>query len=233
MTFLDYKRIQSDLAHLLLSDPELARVNIVARESLIENEARLPDQTLALEVLAYLIEREGRHGCGVIVERPELVNPAHLRVKFLVLEERNMNEDPQSGTLIAADFVAQRILEVAGLGFGIGGVGSLSPDEPCIVTADDFESLTGYRVNLNLDFTFTQTTRLACPSIDETALTITLTPPTGADAWYTTDNSFPSSSNPAATLYTAPFAVASGTTVRWRATQADYLPSSVATATIV
>jgi hypothetical protein len=49
----------------------------------------------------------------------------------------------------------------------------------------------------------------------------------GAEIYYTTDGSYPASSNGAATLYTAPFAIADGTTVRAAAEAAGLIPSDV------
>jgi hypothetical protein len=61
---------------------------------------------------------------------------------------------------------------------------------------------------------------------------ITLTGPDGASVYYTTDDSFPISSNPAATLYAAPFALAPGNAVCAAAYSAGLLGSSIQRKTV-
>jgi hypothetical protein len=63
--------------------------------------------------------------------------------------------------------------------------------------------------------------------------TITLTCATvGASIYYTTDESFPGPSNPAATLYTVALAPVDGQVLRAAAYAPDYLGSHVTQATI-
>jgi hypothetical protein len=75
MSFTDFIQLQNDVAHALASDSFLANVNIVTRERLLIDSSRLPDQTRKAEVLAYMTPRNNKFGCGVIVEKPELVAP--------------------------------------------------------------------------------------------------------------------------------------------------------------
>ena len=69
----------------------------------------------------------------------------------------------------------------------------------------------------------------------EASLTVTFAAPASdpdAEIYYTTDGSFPGPGNSAAVLYSAPFAVASSTVVRWAAYASGKLGSSTGMATI-
>ena len=71
--------------------------------------------------------------------------------------------------------------------------------------------------------------RVANVAIGGAASAVTLSCATpGARITYTTDESYPQPGNPAATTYTAPFAVTAGTKVRAGATAAGMKPSDTA-----
>jgi hypothetical protein len=236
---IDFVQLQNDFAHCLLGDDWLRDVNIVTRYKLLLDDVKRPDRTLAAETLAYLTPRNGRKGCGVIVEVPE-VNVASgnlpgpemgLLISCLILEDPFINYGPASGTLRPADQVAQRIIEV-GHGWPLMPHGELYAKGAVLVAARDFEPLRAYRIGLNLRMPRTQTTRVAEVTIAEDAGTVTLTVPSGATGYYTTDASFPGPGNPAATVYTAPFAVTAGTVLRWAAYEENKLPSAASHATV-
>lgn len=239
MSFTDFNALQRDLAHILLSDEWLENVNIVCRDELLTPTAlsRLPDETLAVEVLAYITPRnqaDGRIGCGVIVEKPEfsVESPGvsgpqgNISVEFLVLEDRLTNNGPTEGTLRAANLVAQRILDLLHL-HADDGVGTFQAVGSAITVARDFEPLDALRVRLRITAKRLQTTRCAVVRItfanDECTLTCATT---DAQIYYClsgqdqdgnwTEPGFPSPSNSAggAQLYSAAFAVTSGQTVR-------------------
>lgn len=236
---IDFVKLQNDLAHVLLGDDWLRDVNIVTRWKLLLEDVKRPDRELAAEVLAYVTPRNGRKGCGVIIELPELsVASANLpgpefdlTVTCLVLEDPLVNYGPQTGTLRPCDQVAQRIIEI-GHGWPLLPHGELYAKGATIVQAPDFEPLRAFRARLNLKMPRTQTTRVAPPEIAESNGTVTLTPATGSECFYTLDGTFPGPGNPAAFRYAAPFTVTAGTEIRWAAYQTDLLPSAAQHATV-
>ncbi len=252
-SFTDFIKLQEDVAHCLLCDEWLSDVNVLTRDKLLNAEtlARLPDKTLAAEVLAYIIPRNkgGKKGCGIIVEKPEfdVTKPnmpgpqGDLIIVCLILEDRLVNEAPSSGTLKPADQVAQRILENTH-GWRIGNQGAFYADTKAIVNAKEFEDLglCAYRARIRCTLSRLQTDRVQPVVITTDGLEVTLTCATAdADIYYTdrTDDAlsgadFPGPSNTGAKLYEAPFTVESGTIIRAAAYKNDYLGSNVTSETI-
>jgi len=240
VSFTNFIRLQNFVAHALLSDTELDSINIVTRETLIANESKLPDKTLALEVLAYITIRNGRKGCGIIVEKPEFqVNHPNLPgpegdilFTLLVLEDPITNNGPATGTLKPADQVSQRLLEVLH-GLHMEGLGDMYADTQAMQVAQDFEPLRGYRVRFKLRMPRYQAERPAMPRITEDALTVTLSCSTSAARiFYTLDESFPGPSNPGAVEYTEPFTVEVGDIINAAAFIAGSPPSHMIQATV-
>ena len=236
---IDFTKLQNDLAHVLLGDAWLQNVNIITRWNLLLEDVKRPDRSLAAETLAYLTSRNGRKGCGIIIEVPELsvASPNlpgpefNLVVTALVIEDPLTNYGPQTGTLLPCDQVAQRIIEV-GHNWPLLPHGELYAKGASITQAQDFEPLRAFRARLNLKMPRTQTTRTAAPDIAEAGGLITLTVPAEAVAWFTTDGSFPGPANKAATQYSAPFTVTAGTELRWAAYAEGQLPSPAQHATV-
>ncbi len=246
MNFIDLIAQQKEWAFLLGSAEQIDRVNIVTRDYVVANESRLPDKTLALEVLAYITIRNGRKGCGIIVERPlirvpQSASPGPAKVltqEFLILEDRLTNEGPQTGTGLHADWVAQHLLELCHQHY-IEGVGEFVADPNAMTFADEFAPLNAWRVTLNCNLETQTPDRLAAPSIssnesDEVVLTNHADNP-DAEIFYTLDGSMPAragAGNPGSLRYQAPFAVESGTVIRWACYQNDSLPSRVQKSTV-
>jgi len=240
---INFTQLQTDFAHALRGDDWLRNVNIVTRHDLNNPDTLklLPDKTLAAEVLCYITPRNGRKGCGVIVEVPEvsvasgnLPGPEFdLTLTCLILEDPMTNLGPATGTLKPADQVAQRILEV-GHGWRVEPYGEFFARGASLREAADFEPLRAFRCQLNLKLPRTQTTRVALAesSISEDANVITLTVPDGAQIYYTLDATFPGPGNPAATIYDGPFTATAATVIRWAAYKEDELPSYVGHATV-
>lgn len=239
MSFTDFVKLQTEVAHVLRADADLESVNIITRHQLIENESRLPDKTLALEVLAYITPRNGRKGCGIIVEKPEISveNPnlpgpeCFTIITCLILEDRLQNEAPVSGTLKPADQAAQRILELLH-GLIIENHGGFYAERNAIQPAPEFDPLVAYKVRLKVRLQRDQTARCATPTITEDAGTITLAVTDDSEIWFTTDESFPARFNPVATQYSAPFTAAAGVVIRWAAYAATRPQSHVGKATV-
>jgi len=251
-TFTDFLKQQRDLAHLLLSDPWLSEINIAMRHELLEETAlaRLPDKTLAAEVLVYITPRNpasGKKGCGIIIERPEfnVLSPnvtgpqGDVIVEFLILSDRLQNESPTKGTGRTASQVAQRLLDLLH-GHADEGIGTYQASGNAISAAQDFEPLDAYRVRLNINTKRQQTSRCAVIASSQTGSNLTLTCAT-ADAqiyftlgaqdsdgnWLEPATPAPSNTGGGAQLYSAPFAVATGQLVRAAAFHTNYNQSPV------
>jgi len=240
MSFTNFIQLQRDAAHLLLGDSWLQYINVVTREEILETGSTLPDETLAYETLAYTTERNGRRGCGVIVEKPEMAatHPnvpgpqGQIMLTFLVLENPLENEAIDIGTQIPADQVGQRILDLAHL-WAVEGVGMFRADAAAMVAARDFEPLRGYRVRIRMEANRGQSERVLRVSIAVDGTTVTLTTATaGATIYYTTDGTSPGPSNSAAQIYSAPFTAADGAEVRAAGFKTGLIQSGIASKTV-
>lgn len=243
MSFTDFLKVQRYVAHALLSDEWLEHVNIATRDYILANASQLPDETLAAEVLVYITPRNGREGCGVIVEKPifrvdapNLAGPqGDLVLTCLILSDRLANEGPVTGTNRPANQVGQRILEMCH-NWRIHPAGAFYADANALQEAKEFAPLDAWRVNLRMKLPRAQNTQVAEPTITADGLEITLACPTvDAEIFYTLDETMPAhqrGGNPGSTRYTAPFTVESGDVVTVCAYKTDLIQSNVVTSTI-
>lgn len=243
MSFTDFLKVQRFVAHALLSDEWLENVNIVTRDYIIANASRLPDKTLAEEVLVYITPRNGRKGCGIIVEKPEfnvaspnLAGPqGDLILTCLVLCDKISNEGPTTGSNRPGNQVGQRILEVCH-SWRIHPGGAFYADTNALQEAKDFEPLDAWRVRLRMKLPRNQNVQVAEPTITADGLEITLACPTAdAEIFYTLDDTMPAhqrGGNPGSIRYTVPFIVESGDIVNVCAYKTDFIQSNLITTTI-
>ena len=243
MNFTDFLKIQRHVAQLLLSDDLLANVNIVTRDHILLNQSELRDETLADEVLAYVTPRNGRSGCGVIVEKPEfrvgdpnLPGPqGDLIITCLILADPLDNWSPSSGSNVSGNQAGQRILELLH-GWRIRPAGAFSADAAALEAANDFAPLDAWRVRVRMKLPRYQTNQVAEPVISVASGLATITCATAdAEIFYTTDDSFPAhqrGGNPGSIRYTAPVAVESGTVLTACAYKTALNPSNAITQTI-
>jgi len=238
----DFKQLQRDAAFAYMSDSRLQTVNIVTREQLLADQSRLPDETLAAEVLVYITPRNGKKGVGVIVEKPrfEVLHPSapgpqgDIIIESLVLEDQLENVDPNEGTGIAADMVAQILLEIAH-GWNLNFQSDFVADRNAMSEAKEWQPLRAYKVLHRMTLDRAQTTRLTTPAIaintpatNQITLTSDPSVPT-ANIYYTVNGDSPAPDNANATLYTAPFAPPAGASIlRWAAFAPGYLQSAFA-----
>jgi len=214
-------QLQEDLTAKLLSEAALAKVNIVSLRKL------LIDSTVDVS-MAWLTPRAGKLGTGIVVGMPgfteELketgLSDVTVEVPIFCLEYPPSAQSAASGSRLTAPelaVIARRLLR----GWVIEGVGSfftegqaIQPDAP----PPDHDDVVCHVLTVKLRLRQVADTRCARPTISEAALAVTLTNVTsGATIYYTKDGTFPGSGNSAALVYAAPFAVTSGTVVRWAA----------------
>lgn len=212
---------------MLLSADVLASVNVVAYRRL-QLQGEIDYSTI------WQTPRNGRSGCGILVEvpsfrvtRPNVPGPiGDLILSCAVVEDPDMNKAPATGTLLKAEVVSQIILDLAHQ-WGITGTGTMYAYAEAIKDAAEFKGLRAYRVKLQMTQVRVQTSRCALPTLSETGLTVTLTCSTaGAAIYYTQDGSFPGPSNPGAVLYNGPFQQ-TGQMLYWCAFAPGYNPATV------
>jgi len=233
MTPVNLYRLQNFAAHALLCTRRLNDINILTREELMDPDslARLPDKTLAAEVLGYITPRSkaGRKGACIIVETPEFSGKwpdapgqnGDIELEFLILEEPMMNSAPKTGTLVHADVIAQITLDV-GKHWVVDGYGIFSTPPNAFRRDDTFGGLRAIRTRLRTSAPLGASDRVAFVSIDLTNGAVTLSSGTAdAQIYWTRDGSFPGPSNSHANLYDAPFAVDSGETILAAAFRTD------------
>ena len=226
-TTTDLVQIQEDLARGLLSEPALECINIVEYRKL-----RLQSELDWSAV--YTTPRQGRAGCGVVVEMPafEVLHPGlpgpvgNLVLSCVVVEEPNLNLEPATGTGLSAEAVAQFVLESSHQ-WEIGGVGVVCAvkeairglwrtEDPrgmvgqsslreVVWDAQRYHGLVAYRVKLQMQAAGVPQPRVATPIVQADGTTIALSCATaGAEIYYTLDGGFPGPGNGRAVKYAGP-----------------------------
>jgi hypothetical protein len=228
--------MQEDALHKLLSEAALEEVNIVLfRKLLVSSQVEVS--------LVYLEARNDKSGTGIVVGMPYLddenaqtgISDATLCLPIYCLEKPDIAQSEEGGSLLSAEQIALTVRRLL-RGFIIDGKVTLFTEGRGIRSFDAPPSAKGavcYEVLLKGRLRQSVDTRCALPTISEAALTVTLANVTsGATIYYTTDGSFPGPGNAAAEEYSAPFAVASGTVVRWAAYKDGLSGSHAGQATI-
>ena len=185
---------------------------------------KLPGATI--EVLMPLIKTNLVNAPGPVVT---------LEQRLTVKENPSINL-AEGGVNLTAEEIAVEILQTLHQ-FYLGGIcQALYPAPEAILPNPHFPGLVAYDVILQATFNLTPPARTGCPLPPaESGLVLTfsaLATDPGASIYTTIDGSFPGPGNAAAVLYTAPFAVASGTIIRWAAYAPGKLGSSTGMATV-
>jgi len=216
-------QIQTDVLGYLTV--ELAPWGIAVRslrKLIVENEldaAMLP-----------LIDVNGMHGCACAVElpitsaiEPNLPGPqCTVALSALVIESPTENFGV-TGTKHSAEEVAKRIRQLLHQ-WAIRGIGTMFARGDVQVPTDEIEGHVGYRVTLHMTEGQEVLAKSVMPVIAGDADAITMTVTDGGTIYYTVDGeSFPGLDLANARLYSAPFAIASGTVLR----AVNYAASSV------
>lgn len=215
-------------------------------------EDALDPQAEINRALGALTSKGGKTGVGVVIGQAVPVQPPPnvsgpellVRIPVSVIEQPEINRQAtMGGTGLTRRQVAIRLMQ-AWHRWGVEGLCTQIYPDPQSPWAEssDFEKA-GFAA---LDLWFVCAVPLeplvqcGLPVFAEAGLTVTLTNVTdGAAIYYTLDgqaepapNTFPGPSNKDARVYSEPFAVASGTRVRWAAWRTDYLGSDVGEAVV-
>jgi hypothetical protein len=225
------RRLQLDAEARLKADPFFADIAIILQR----------DGVTEKEIERRLNVQKGRGGkvgaCVLVlipiadVNFPNVPGPRQaLTVSFIVLVHPTLNNGTL-GTGKEPEDIADKVLALfhqCSFGYGSVLVGATN----AIVPNDSFDGLVGQQVNLTTDAGNSPEAHVKWPTISASAetapATITLACATsGASIFYTTDGSYPSSTNTAAHTYSAPFNQATAALLRVAAEKADLLPSNV------
>jgi hypothetical protein len=211
--------VQPDVCYKLLSEPWYENIAIFKiREKRLDTEVN--------RVLSGLAGRNGKGGASIEVLMPSLktalaetAGPScTLEQKFLVKEQPTVNQGA-NGTGLSVEQIAVNIAQTFQL-FYLGGPMQgfyAAPEFYKYQAVPEEAPFIAVAVALQATFALTALARTLAPAASASTETVTLTdqqPGGGSTLYYTTDGSFPGSGNPAATPYTIPFTVASGTVVR-------------------
>jgi hypothetical protein len=233
-------QLQQDLADKINSESAFSsiwcgtyRAMVVAQEI----EKRAP----------HLTGKNGSKGCGILVLMPTLhgifpnVSPPQGEVKlgFWIVENPEINFNA-GGTQLACEQVARMVRQCVNL-FQIEGKLAFYQEATVMAPIHGLEKTypgcCGYQVNMTGRMSETAVAKCALPTLSEGSLTVALaTTDEGAAIYYTVDGTFPGAANAApagtAEVYTGPFTVAAGQTVRWAAYQGGYYGSDCGQAVI-
>jgi Chitobiase/beta-hexosaminidase C-terminal domain len=221
--------IQQQCANQLQADPLFAYVPVFTE--------RIKDiQSEINQALGPLNGQSGKTGLVILMLTPtadvrheNVFGPFFDEIKIVVrvIENVTVNQDPSTGTNVAAADAAEKICSLLHLFQPASANGPVTAHRPTVVLAHDPN-------NLSYDCHFKTcgglmavSPQAATPIITANAGQMTLTCATaGAAVFYTLDGSNPSPRN--GTFYTAPFTPGTGLTLKTRAWLAGYLASETA-----
>jgi hypothetical protein len=193
--------------------------------AIIALKAEVPVAELAKQK-GVLHGRAGKVGACVLVRKPvlDVVDPNVPGPRCAVVQQMIILEHPtinaqSNGTGKSAEQLAIASLRLCHhwVPYGVSQV--FVGERDAILPDDGFPGLSAYVVTLTSFIGLVPSVRVQRPTIDFSVgaapATVTLACGTvGAAIWYTTDESYPSSVNPAATLYSVPFVQATAATIR-------------------
>jgi Fn3 associated len=228
--------VQNDFVGRIAAEPSLTNVAVFAqRKALTVSEINVRLKTLA--------GRSGKVGACIMVQMPvlDVVDPDLPGPKTAITQSMLVVEDPtlnagDKGTGKSAEEIAIAVLQLTHhfIPFGVTQVFVGQPN--AIVPVSDLDGLPAYLVSVSTFVQLRRPSKLGRPVISSAAgagvsLDVTLTG--SGSIYYTTDESYPASTNPEATLYTAPFNITEDTTVRAAAEQPGFQQSDIAQTDLV
>ncbi len=224
-------QLQQECADRLQSDPLFANVPVLTE--------RIKDIESEIErALGPLNEQGGKTGLVAILLTPtanvnfeNVFGPFFDEVKIVtrVVENVPVNQDPNTGTNIAAAELAEKICALLHHFQPDSATGPVVAQKPTIALANDPNHL-----SYDCRFRTSGGLRSALPQLDAVGFvnaagqfTRSRCDTQGAAIFYTLDGTNPSPRN--GTFYTAPFTPGAGLTLKARAWLAGYLASNTAT----
>jgi Chitobiase/beta-hexosaminidase C-terminal domain len=217
----DPVQAQDDLMYLLLSDSRLQDVAVKSYRRM-----RLANETDYRKILEGRSPR-GRAGSGILVCQPtanadntNVTGPVLTWVfPIIALEHPGISFQPETGTLLSAEQLAQIVLDIIQL-YADEHLGTFNIQTPAIAPEKEFvfKGCLGYRVNARVLGRSLQTGRCGPVTVTVNAGFATLSCVTSnSQIYFTLDGSFPGNNlagNSLSQLYSTPVAVVSGQVLR-------------------
>jgi len=231
---------QQDVYHLLKQVDTLADVAVINKRPRDAAEAVLIEDAINKALLGGYLEGEtGKAGLCIQVLMPDAeVNESNVPgpqldvVLFVRITENPLVNEGADGTGIHAEDAAMIVLQALHHWHREGRC--VYADKRAIRDGDtDEDGHITFEVVVRTELGVSPLARVADPVITYAAGNVTLASATsGAALYHTTDGSTPAPSNAAALLYAAPFAAASGVTIRAAAFKSGLLPSAIVRKTL-
>ncbi len=230
------RRVQEDCYGRCLAEPLLSTIAIIL-------ERRAVTAQEVQKLLSARAARGGKVGVCILVQRPIFIPEAdnsalrgQLIQAFTIIEHPTLNAG-DLGTGYSAEEIGADILQL----FAFSGCSSpqqvFSPlPGGALVPDDSFEGFNTWEARLQTFVAIPRMERVGLPLISPDSgshsQAITLTSATSGAALYSTkDGSYPSSANPTAMLYTAPFVLPAAATLRVAGEKFGLQQSNIAQAT--
>ena len=242
-------QIQKDVFGLLMSAPQLAAVNIALEQKFILQSELQKDSI-------WQVNRNGKSGDGILIEVPQIESggnnvsgpPQIVVLSFVSFQNGDAALTPGTGGGLFAEEVEQFILDALHLQ-SFGKFGTIQVEGKFSVPARDYPGVNARRLTLKIKPLATKQTPRTAPitiAVDgNNNATLACTTP-GVKIVFTLDGSFPSdpavaidplsvtvanpngtSINPASQVYSVPFVLQPGQTVRAAAYLAGYNPGEI------
>jgi len=229
--------VQPDVYNKLLSEPYFANVAIF----------KVREKQLGTEVSRALAGLQGRNGKGgatievlmptLKTALPDAQGPVCILEQKLIVKEQPTVNMGANGTGLTCEQIAVNVAQTFQL-FFLGGPMQgfyAAPSFYKYVETSGEKPFVAIEILLNATFVLTFLQRTVGPAAEAEGETVTLIdqqPGGSSTIYYTTDGSFPGGGNPNAVVYTAPFAVTSGTIVRTASYHSGLQGSMVDTFTV-
>lgn len=193
--------------------------------------------------LGTLKGRSGKVGAAILVRRPLFFplpgsprGEGEILQTFTALEHPTINTSSIGTGKTSEEIAAELFMLFVGCSASVPTQVFSAVPEGTIVPDEDFDELNAWSTRMQTRGTLQRIERcgevLITPDEGSAPQTITLSCGTsGASIYYTTDGTAPWSGNTAATLYSAPFALAAAATVRASAFKTGLQPSGISEAT--
>lgn len=226
-----------------MSAPQLQNVYIaLERKLLIASQEEID--------AAVLLNRNGRSGCGIIIEVPEIEStnnnvsgpPQNVVMKFVSIQNGDAALTPQTGGGLTAEEIEQFVIDALHLQ-SFGKFGTIQVDGKFSGPAPDYPGVNARRLTLKTKPLATRQTPRTAPvllTLQPDGVTVVLACNTpGATIIYTLDGSMPSNPavaidpisnqpiNPNSQVYAAPFQIVAGATVRAAAYAPGFNPGEI------
>lgn len=238
-------RLQLDIAAMLAADEQLHYVQVLAEAARGTQPGAMLFEDAVNQALLGQVPVNGKVGLAVLVFCPEgkpesranrgLVTQYEIAVR--VIENKNINESPVTGTGIACEDMLTEIMKLLQMWTPLTGH-PLQVSEFYKVTLKDQDHLWAWECIVTASDAEKARPTCSQPKIEYDDINATITTVTdGAAIYYTVDGSLPTpaaaeGTSPKAWLYTGPIDIEGPATIRAMAYKTGHMPSNCAQRTL-